>query len=310
MVDLRLLRPAHLARRRSHRRRRPVGAVLGARGSPVGSRRMGQGRPPYAEPGPAARPDRRSGVAGGVLSSQPSGEGLLVSPGGAWFAVFGFAAGILVATATTAIAASASGYRVGSSRAVPLVVTAADLAGLWVALVGAVVVFSRARGTGRVVADFGLARIKWWDLPIGAVIGLMCQYGLIPVVYYPLEALDRHLSNQLSGPARSYTGSVHSVAALSVLMLLLALGGPFVEELFFRGLLMRSLVARIGAPWAILLSAVLFALAHFEAAQFVGLAAFGVVLGFLAWATGRLAISFAAHAAFNAAAVLAVAHLK
>ncbi len=233
-----------------------------------------------------------------------------MSADGVWFAVFGFAAGILVATATTAVAASATGYKVGSSGPVPLAVTAADLVGLWVALIGAVVVFSRTRGTGRVAADFGLSRVKWWDLPIGAAIGLISQYALIPVIYYPLEAFDSHLSHELSGPARSYTGSAHSVAALSVLMVLLALGAPFVEEIFFRGLLMRSLTARLGAPWAILLSAVLFALAHFEAAQFVGLAAFGIVLGVLAWATGRLAISFGAHAAFNAAAVVAVAHLK
>jgi len=287
-----------------------VGAVLGACRPLVGARRMGQGRPPCARPGSTARPERRNGVAGVLLRSVPSGEGLLVRAEGAWYAVFGFAAGILVATLTTAVAASASGFTVGSSRPVPLVVTAADLLGLWSALVGAVVVFSRTRGTGRVVADFGLARIRWWDLPAGAAVGLACQYGLIPAIYYPLEALDRHLSTQLSGPARSYTGSVHSLVGLSVLMVLLALGGPLVEELFFRGLLMRSLAARIGAPWAILVSAVLFALAHFEAPQFVGLAAFGVVLGVLAWATGRLTISFGAHAAFNAAAVLAVVHLR
>lgn len=240
----------------------------------------------------------------------PSGKGLIVRADGAWFALFGFAAGILVATATTEVAASATGYKVGSSGPVPLAVTAADLVGLWIALVGAVVAFSRARGTGNVAADFGLARFRWWDLPVGAAIGVACQYGLVPAVYYPLDALDRHLSSQLSGPARSYTGSVHSPEALIVLMVLLALAGPFVEELFFRGLLMRSLAARIGAPWAILLSAVLFALAHFEAPQFAGLAAFGIVLGVLAWATGRLTVSFGAHAAFNAAAVLAVAHLR
>ena len=54
----------------------------------------------------------------------------------------------------------------------------------------------------------------------------------------------------------------------------------------------------------------MFALAHFEAVQFAGLAVFGVVLGVLAWRTGRLAPGIGAHAAFNAAAVIAVVHLK
>ena len=52
-----------------------------------------------------------------------------------------------------------------------------------------------------------------------------------------------------------------------------------VEELFFRGLLLRSLLGRTPPPVAIVISALLFGLAHFEAVQFAGLAVFGVVLG-------------------------------
>ena len=59
-----------------------------------------------------------------------------------------------------------------------------------------------------------------------------------------------------------------------------------------------------------MVSALLFGLAHFEAVQFAGLAAFGVVLGVLAWRTGRLTPGIGAHAAFNAAAVVAVVHLR
>jgi hypothetical protein len=61
---------------------------------------------------------------------------------------------------------------------------------------------------------------------------------------------------------------------------------------------------------AIGLSAIVFALAHFEAVQFAGLALFGVLLAVLAWRTGRLAPSIGAHVAFNAAAVVTVTHLR
>jgi len=44
---------------------------------------------------------------------------------------------------------------------------------------------------------------------------------------------------------------------------------------------------------------------HFEALQFLGLAGFGVVLGAIAWWTGRLGPSVVAHAAFNATTVVA-----
>jgi membrane protease YdiL (CAAX protease family) len=83
-----------------------------------------------------------------------------------------------------------------------------------------------------------------------------------------------------------------------------------VEELFFRGLVLRSLLGRTPVPVALVGSALLFALAHFEAAQFAGLAAFGVVLAVLAWRTGRLTPGIGAHAAFNTVAVLSVVHLR
>jgi membrane protease YdiL (CAAX protease family) len=54
----------------------------------------------------------------------------------------------------------------------------------------------------------------------------------------------------------------------------------------------------------------LFGLAHFEVAQFAGLAVFGVVLGVLAWRTSRLMPGIGAHAAFNLVAVLSVIHLR
>ena len=95
-----------------------------------------------------------------------------------------------------------------------------------------------------------------------------------------------------------------------VLIVLLAVGAPIVEELFFRGLFLRALLYRLPVPLAILISGLAFALAHFEALQFPGLAVFGLVLGWLAWRTNRLAPGIAAHSAFNAAAVAAVVHLR
>jgi membrane protease YdiL (CAAX protease family) len=137
-----------------------------------------------------------------------------------------------------------------------------------------------------------------------------CQYGLIPLLYLPFEHFDRHLSRQLSQPAQQDTAAAHNVGTAAVLVLLLAVGAPLVEELFFRGLLLRALLGRTPPSVAVVASALLFALAHFEAAQFAGLAAFGVVLAVLAWRTGRLTLGIGAHAAFNTVAVLSVVHLR
>jgi membrane protease YdiL (CAAX protease family) len=48
---------------------------------------------------------------------------------------------------------------------------------------------------------------------------------------------------------------------------------------------------------------VLFAAAHAEGRQFLGLALFGVVLFVLRRSTGRLAMGMVSHAAFNAVAL-------
>jgi membrane protease YdiL (CAAX protease family) len=225
-------------------------------------------------------------------------------------AVLGFAAGVLLSAIAAGIAEAATGYHPGSGAAIPVAVTAADVAGLWVGLVGSVLLTSRIRGTGDLGRDFGWGRGRWWDLPVGAAIGLVCQYALIPLLYLPFEHIDRHLNHQLSQPVHQDTAAAHTTLAALALLLFLAVGAPIVEELFFRGLLLRSLLGRTPVPVAIVLSALLFALAHFEAVQFAGLAVFGVVLAFLAWRTGRLAPGIGAHAAFNAVAVLSVIHLS
>lgn len=223
-------------------------------------------------------------------------------------ALAGFAGGYVISSVAFLVTASLIGYKAVKGQSVPLAILGASVIGLWVGLAGAAILVSRHKGTGSLQRDYGLW-VKWWDVPLGLAIGPACQYGLIPLLYWPFEHFDKSLSYQLSKPAQADTGSVHTAGALVVILLLIAVGSPLFEELFFRGLLLRTLMGRVGPPLAILITGLLFALAHFEAVQFAGLAVFGMVLGVLAWRTGRLTSSIAAHAAFNASAVLALTHL-
>lgn len=224
-------------------------------------------------------------------------------------AVGGFAVGLVLSVITASVAISATGYHSGRGQALPVAVTVADVLGLWVGLVGAAILASRRQGSGSLARDFGLRIAGWWDVVGGAAVGLACQYVLIPLLYLPAEQFDHALRHQLSQPAQRDVAAAHGPGTLALLLIVLAVGAPIVEELFFRGLLLRSLLGRAPAPVAIVVSGVLFGLAHFEGVQFAGLAVFGVVLGVLAWRTGRLAPGMAAHAAFNAAAVLSLANL-
>ncbi|MGH9076816.1 MAG: lysostaphin resistance A-like protein [Acidimicrobiales bacterium] len=230
-----------------------------------------------------------------------------LGPTGLGEAAAGFVAGLLLSVLAVSAVTAALGIK--ATPPLPVAVLAADVIGLWVGLVGAVALVSRTKGTRSLSRDFGLRMGAWWDLPLGAALGLACQYGLIPLLYLPFEHLDPGLRHQLGQPAQADTASVHTAGALAVILLLIGVGAPVVEELFFRGLVLRSVGRRLGAPAAVVVSAGLFALAHFEALQFAGLAAFGVVLGVVAWRTGRLAPGIAAHAAFNASAVISIVHL-
>ncbi|MHB1535089.1 MAG: CPBP family intramembrane glutamic endopeptidase [Acidimicrobiales bacterium] len=223
-------------------------------------------------------------------------------------ALAGFAVGLVI----SGIAVSLAEVVVGAGRRgqLPVPVTVTGVAGLWVGLVGAAAWASRRRGSGSLVRDFGWRVGGWLDVVGGAAVGLACQYGLIPLMYLPFEHLDPSLRRQLSQPAQTDTGAAHGVVPVVVLLLVLAVGAPVVEELFFRGLLLRALLGAVPAPVAVVLTGVLFGLAHFEALQFAGLAVFGMVLAVLARQTGRLGPGMAAHAAFNASAVLTLAHLR
>ncbi len=208
-----------------------------------------------------------------------------------------------------------------------------SLLALWTGFVGAAVVATRTavrsrpgtaadrvqtgrlglnKGTGSVVSDYGFALKPWPDIPLGIVVGVASQYLLVPVVEAPLAPFVHHLYSRLGHPAQSLTGDAFG-SGLVLLAVLVCVGSPVVEELFFRGLLLRALLGnfgeigpRLGPAISIVVTALVFALVHFEALQFLGLAGFGVVLGYLAWRTGRLGPSIVAHMTFNTVTIVAI----
>jgi membrane protease YdiL (CAAX protease family) len=74
---------------------------------------------------------------------------------------------------------------------------------------------------------------------------------------------------------------------------------PLFEETLFRGVLLPVVARHLGAPWAVLISALVFAIAHLSLAELVPLSVLGVGLGLLRWRTGRLGASVCLHALWN-----------
>ena len=110
---------------------------------------------------------------------------------------------------------------------------------LWAFLIGVPIVASRRKGNGP-VRDLGL-RMRWVDVPIGIGAGLVGQLLLVPLVYWPIFKIIGHNEN-VSKVAEQLTNKVHGPADTVLIFLLVAIGAPFAEELFFRGLTQRSLL--------------------------------------------------------------------
>lgn len=180
-------------------------------------------------------------------------------------------------------------------------VAMAGLVGLWLGFVGVPVLVARRKGSGSLAVDYG-ATFEPRDIGLGLAAGLGSQFLLMPLLYIPLRLL---LPDTFADPGENAEElfDLAQGAGRVVMVLALVLGAPLVEELFFRGLLQRSLVRRLRPVVGILITAVVFGLTHYDPAALPGLVVFGVVLGVLAHRYGRLGPAVVAHVAFNTATV-------
>ena len=159
---------------------------------------------------------------------------------------------------------------------------------------------SRRWGTGRAGPDLGL-RFRWSDAgwgPVAWLAALGCEVVVIVIV-------------QLAGIP--LVGNTEGLGELDLdrtyvisLLVTAVVAAPFVEEMVFRGLMLRGLRSRMGAVAAVGGQAVLFGLAHVDPVRGVGniglvlvLAAVGVAFGGAAYLLRRIGPTIIAHAIFN-----------
>jgi membrane protease YdiL (CAAX protease family) len=234
-----------------------------------------------------------------------------------FYALIGFLVGQLAGGVFGAVAGDVAGKnaaqmaRITSATVPPEWYVVSTLAGLWIGFFGAPWLASRTRGTRRLWADLGV-RFRWIDL-WGIAIGVGGQI-VIALLYAPFQ----HDIRDFNGPSQKLTGGAHGAGFLVVALATVILA-PFMEELFFRGLLFKSL-ARLFTPRgagatrgrglgivvAVVVDGLLFGLAHGEWVQLAGLALFGVALAAVSYRTGRLGMNMVAHASFNLVAIVAI----
>jgi membrane protease YdiL (CAAX protease family) len=174
---------------------------------------------------------------------------------------------------------------------------------VWTVFVVAMRLASQRDGSGDFVRDFNV-RAKTVDL-LGVPIGVLTQLVLLPLVYLPLERIweDTFTEEALSENAKDLVDRATG-GSMVLLVLIVCVGAPLVEELVYRGMLLGSFAARINHLPALVATSGLFMVIHFRPVEYAGLFVIGAVCGACALATGRLGMAIACHVGFNATGLL------
>ena len=201
----------------------------------------------------------------------------------------GWLAGNIAGSAV--LAASGTANQAAADR--PAWVAVCSAAALWIPQLVALVLVSRRFATGRPFADYGLS-FRSVDL-VGIPIGVLSQLVLLRLVYWPLQTWwpntfsDKHLDQN----AKELYDTAKGIWVV-ILVLVIVVGAPFVEELVYRGLLMSAARRSLNDGVALVAVAVFFALIHFRPVEYPGLFAFGLVLGACLLATDRIGMGIIA----------------
>lgn len=162
----------------------------------------------------------------------------------------------------------------------------------------AVVYVSRLKGQRSLASDFGF-RIRLTDaraLIVGAVLELLLTVALWPIINLDSDAQNQQLLTDLKENRDAATVILFFMGAV--------IFAPLVEELLFRGILLRGLLRKFSPAVAVIGSSAIFAGVHFvgdpNTLPFLpALAALGAVLAIVTVRTGDLSQAIFIHCGFN-----------
>lgn len=151
-------------------------------------------------------------------------------------------------------------------------------------------------------------KFRWVDLGWGPVTW-MAAVGTQIVLAAVVLVLDIPLSSNVESAADLDTDRAYLVATLVTAVI----AAPIIEELVFRGLVMRGFLSRMGPTIAIALQGVLFGVAHVDPVRGAGniglaliLSGVGIAFGASAYLTRRLGPTVIAHGIFNGVVMVIV----
>jgi len=149
----------------------------------------------------------------------------------------------------------------------------------------------------------GLERLGWQPPSVG-------HWLLVVLLVVPLQALCGRLHEVLAdfmpGSGQQYAETMEDLARapLPLLMLLIAVGPAIAEELLFRGLIGRGLVARWGLVRGVVLTSIFFGIVHVNPGQALAVMPMGVAMHFVYVTTRSMWAPITLHLLFNGVAAV------
>ena len=166
--------------------------------------------------------------------------------------------------------------------------------GLWAGYLLGPVFMNRVTGSGPMI-DFNL-RVPGRLIAIAAAVGAAVQLLVLPVLYFPILRL---VDADPGASARELAATVDTPLETFFFFGSAVVIAPFVEEWFYRGMLLPALARRFNPAVGIIGSSALFALVHVRPITFPGIFVLGVILAVMTMWTRRLAPAILAHMGFN-----------
>lgn len=132
------------------------------------------------------------------------------------------------------------------------------------------------------------------SLPLLFLVTVLWYYGMLIMIHYglPITLETQPIIRLLTEHNTLFITKVFM--GISIIIL-----APICEEIFFRGILLRTLNARLSLQKSLWLSAFIFALAHQHFPSFLPLLFLGYWLGYYYVKTGNLRTNIGIHALFN-----------
>lgn len=180
----------------------------------------------------------------------------------------------------------------------PIPTLFAAVSAAWVAYLAGTWWAASRSGSGSYVDSYQL-RFGIRDL-LGVPIGVGTQLVAVPLLYEGLVRVlpDTFTEDRISENAERLVDRAEGIGVV-LLILMVCVAAPVVEEIVYRGMLQGAFAARLNDEWALVIVAVWFTLIHFRPVEYPGLFVFALVVGATRRWSRRLGLPIVTHVAFN-----------